>query len=195
MLAERELLDHRVDPLAAFGGGGVLGEPELGGVGQRPARGQLPVGDGVLGDHPDPPVDLLLVAMRVDALVAHRALAGFELAADQPQQRGLAGSGRADDGHETGSVHTQGDVVGENPAARQLVRHGVDLQPGGVGRVGDRLEAVGGDREPFLAEGDHVARAHVRRGDRRAAYERLVAAAEIVQREAVAVGHETGVMA
>src|SRR5207302_6674875 len=83
-------------------------------------------------DEPEPPASLWTHAGDVAAREPHPARVGFGEAADQLEQRRLAGAVGPDEAHDLAWLHLEGDAVHRVHAAERLA-DAVDGQKGPVG--------------------------------------------------------------
>jgi hypothetical protein len=106
-----QLAEDLVNPAGPFLGARVLGEPQLGGVGQPATGGELAVQDVLLRDQADVVPQFGVVGVQVAAVVQHAAAAGGAHPGERAEQGRLAGAARADDAEQAAFRQREGDVV------------------------------------------------------------------------------------
>ena len=155
VLPKRQLAQHLVDPAGPFGRAGVPGEPELGRVSQRAARGQLGVQDVVLGHQADPVPQLRVVGVQVAAVVQDRARGGRPHPGQGAEQGRLARAARPDHAEQAALGEREADLVEEDLAAGQGDGQllGVERDVAGVVEL---LELVADEAEGGEADADDV---------------------------------------
>jgi hypothetical protein len=154
------------------------GKPQLGGVPQRPARGQLGVHDVLLGDQPDPVLQLGVVLVQVAVVVEHGALARGVHPGQRAEQRRLAGAARADHAEQAALAEREAHPVQQHLAAGQAHGEVLHAQRDFAG-VDELLQFLPDEMERGRPDADDVRLGHRGGGHPLAVDERAVVAGQV----------------
>ncbi len=153
---EAEFVDHLGDAGGAFGGRGVIGEAQFGGVGEGLPDGQLGVQDVVLRNQSDALAQFGVVAVQVAAVVADGSAVGGAQPGERVEQGGFAGAAGSGDGEQALLADREGDVVEQGAVAVDLDGQVGDVEVDVTG-VDEFLEFVADQAEHRVSDTDQVA--------------------------------------
>ena len=182
MFGHLEFLEHLVDDLFPVGLRGVRRQPQLRGVHQRLAHGELAVHDVVLRHHPDPGAQRGVLGVHVVAFERHLARRRMRVAGDQAGEGRLTRAGRADHRGQGARPRRDRDVVQQRLVVLDRPCHAVHFQAAGRrggGGLGAPDQCAVPEDQVNVADGDRVAVGEQLRLDAGAVDERAVDAAVV----------------